>query len=330
MGSAWDSKLIGGNVVPLVTLRYNVAVAAVEDGWTYREIRERFNVSDGFIRKWSRLYAAHRSYTASHPSANTQIMTRFQSISNRPRKCESPARDEYRDRVLERHSKYGFEGALRIKHALNLPLSPTTITKVLREEGRIGAPKKRHTNLARGSYERPLPNDLWHTDFKQWNFEWGRVESIWIVDDRSRFITGFHIDDHSSADIVIDMFEKATAMFGKPKQIITDHGSEFYSMLGGPGRSKFDRWCAKNGIKHIKSRVRHPQTNGKMERTHRSALEETPYFGDIGSMEEAREVFSKWIEYRNTDCPHSALGYGYTVYEYLSSNYIYEELADAA
>ena len=115
-------------------------------------------------------------------------------------------------------------------------------------------------------------------------------------------------------------------MFGRPKQILTDHGTEFYSVLGGKGRSKLDRWCKANGIDHIYSRVRHPQTNGKMERTHRSAKEEIPYFGSLSSLEEARRTFSKWIDYHNTGCPHQALSYDYPVNVYFFGCYIYGDL----
>ena len=72
---------------------------------------------------------------------------------------------------------------------------------------------------------------------------------------------------------------------------------------------KLDVWCEENGIEHIYSRVRHPQTNGKMGRTHRSALEETPYFGSLDTLEDAVGTFGDWIEYYNTERPNQALGY---------------------
>lgn len=65
-----------------------------------------------------------------------------------------------------------------------------------------------------------------------------------------------------------------------------------------------------------------------MERTHRSAKEEIPYFGGLGTLEEARRTFGKWIEYHNTDCPHQALDYDYPVNVYLSGCFSYGELIE--
>lgn len=330
IGSAWDDKLLNGNTVPLYNLRYNVAVARVKDKWKYKAIREKFHVSDGFIRKWSKLFQANEDELAEHPGEDTQILTRFRSISNRPKMVESPVRDSIRDAVIARRDKYGFEGAARIKQHCHLDVSTSTINKVLREEGKLEEPKKRHRNLHYGRYECGLSNEMWHTDFKTWKYEFGDLHSIWLVDDHARFIPGFHIDDHSSAKIVIDMCKAAFKRFGKPRAIVTDRGSEFYSNLGGKGRSAFDVFLRGEGVQHIVIRAHHPQSNGKSERTHRSAKEEIPYFGEINSLEDAVEVFGKWIEYRNTDCPHQALRYGITAYEYLGTYNIWKDLLDWA
>ena len=63
-----------------------------------------------------------------------------------------------------------------------------------------------------------------------------------------------------------------------------------------------------------------------MERTHRSAKEETPYFGDIRSLEDARRVFVDWIEYHNTDCAHQALGYDVPINVFMAGSLVYDEL----
>lgn len=56
-------------------------------------------------------------------------------------------------------------------------------------------------------------------------------------------------------------------------------------------------------------RVRHPQTQGKIERSHGSAIREIDSFGSMETLEEAKETISKWIEFYNTERPHQALGY---------------------
>ncbi|MHA1204983.1 MAG: hypothetical protein ACTSSL_08610 [Candidatus Heimdallarchaeaceae archaeon] len=62
------------------------------------------------------------------------------------------------------------------------------------------------------------------------------------------------------------MLEEAVQKYGYPQEILTDNGALFSSVRGGT--STFTRWCQTQGIKHIKSRVFHPETCGKVERLH--------------------------------------------------------------
>ena len=230
----------------------------------------------------------------------------FKSHSNRPHHVAHPVQDAIREDVIARRKKYGFEGAFRIKKAIGISASPSTINKVLRFEGLMDEPKKRHVNKVYGRFQRPWSFKLFQTDWKTWN---GDIKTIWIMDDCTRFILGARVVDSSSADVVLELLKEVIENYGKPDQILTDHGTEFYSVRGGEGRSKLDRFCKAQNIKHIMGRVRHPQTQGKMERTHRSASEEVLTFGSLDTLEEAKSAFLKWIEYYNWDRPHQALDY---------------------
>ncbi len=309
MGSKWDSKLIGGNDIPLTDLRYKVAIARVVDRWTYSAIRERFHVSDGFIRKWSRLYKAYLEEVERHPRQEVQIKERFKSISNRPKNVTTPVQDRIRDAVEEERELHGFEGAFRLKAILHLDVSPSTINKVLRSKGLLSEPKKRHVNKVYGSFQRPYCLVLVQTDYKTWNIPGNEFKTIWILDDCTRSILAHRVVKESSAKVVIELLEQVIEMYGKPKQILSDHGTEFHSVTGGKGRSKLDKFCNANGIEHIMGRVRHPQTQGKMERTHRSASEEVLSFGSLDTFEDAQKAFARWVEYYNWERPHQALNY---------------------
>ena len=110
MGSAWDQKPFGKSQEPLVNLRYSVAVARIEYHKSYPQIREQFGVSDGFIAKWSKVYAAHKTLVrTSYSWPKDQILMRFSSISNRPKNVSRPVQDRIRRDILDRRRKYGFE-----------------------------------------------------------------------------------------------------------------------------------------------------------------------------------------------------------------------------
>ena len=64
--------------------------------------------------------------------------------------------------------------------------------------------------------------------------------------------------------------------YGKPDQILTDRGTQFYPARGG--RSEFTEFCSGNGIEHIVASVRRPSTIGKIEAFHKAYVCESWMF----------------------------------------------------
>ena len=117
------------------------------------------------------------------------------------------------------------------------------------------------------------------------------------------------MEERQSAEDVIGLLGNTFSFWNVwPKQILSDHGSEFYSMSGGKGSSKLDKWCERHGIEHIMGKVRHPQTQGKIERSHLSAKQEAPKIGKMDTLENARKTISKWVGFYNTVRTHQSLG----------------------
>ena len=150
-------------------------------------------------------------------------------------------------------------------------------------------------------YERRHSNSLWHADW----FEHENKHIILIEDDASRLLTGFGIFNNANAINSVITLEKAIYRFSKPKQIITDHGSHFTSLAreacNNPGPNEFQVRLIKHGIQHIKARVKHPQTNGKVERLSQTIMR---YFRHFKSWDKA-------IEFYNYKRPHMSLENGH-------------------
>jgi len=113
----------------------------------------------------------------------------------------------------------------------------------------------------------------------------------WIaaMDDASRLIVGYSIFQTATAENTIQVLKHAIAKYGRPHEILTDRGSQFYANEGErreKGISQFEAFLAENGIKHILCRVNHPQTNGKLERFY-------------GVYEQKRHQFKSIDEYVN-------------------------------
>ncbi len=115
-------------------------------------------------------------------------------------------------------------------------------------------------------YELPNPNDLWHTDWSYDPFT-GKQLSVYI-DDRTRLITSYGLFKSVNAQNTVLLLKEAIAGYGKPKAIMTDHGSTYYANRpeAKQENTQFRICIDALGIKHYLARVNRPQTNGKVER----------------------------------------------------------------
>jgi hypothetical protein len=93
-----------------------------------------------------------------------------------------------------------------------------------------------------------------------------------------------------------------------PQAILTDHGTSWYSTTNGHGLTWLGVWLIKQGIEIKYSGIAHPQTQGKVERFHRTLNERTRHRG----LPETISEWTRWAEeFRkeyNQQRPHEALG----------------------
>ena len=156
-------------------------------------------------------------------------------------------------------------------------------------------------------YERTYSNSMWHTDYKQLN------DGRWFLcyeDDASRFVTGYGVFGNATAGNALKVLDDAIRRHGKPSSIMTDHDSQFYSNEAEArkrGESGFEKRLVELGIRQILARVKHPQTNGKLERIHGEIQRKLPEFEAIlMRTSEPSDLFMKWYNYER---PHMSLDY---------------------
>ncbi len=87
--------------------------------------------------------------------------------------------------------------------------------------------------------------------------------------------------------------------YGKPEQILTDRGAQFYPARGGA--SEFTEFCSGNEIEHIVASVRRPSTMGKIEAFHKAYVYEVWMF----------PTHEGFVSYWNYGRPHQGIGYLY-------------------
>ena len=205
--------------------------------------------------------------------------------------------------ILDLRKRYGY-GACHIEQILKrkgFAISHRQIEKVLVRNGLVKPNPKKQRPRKWVRYELPNPNDLWHTDWPYDPFT-GHNLSVYI-DDRTRLITSFGIFKRATAENSLALLHSAIAEFGKPKAVMTDHGSQYYGTHPNSKQENHTFRATLNvlGIKHSLARVNRPQTNGKVERFFRTYKEEyiTKTFSSLND----------FIKHYNEERLHMSLNY---------------------
>lgn len=205
--------------------------------------------------------------------------------------------------IFDLRRRFGY-GPCRIEQLLKLKgfsISHRQIEKLLIRNDLVVPNVKKQRSRKWVRYELPNPNDLWHTDWTHCPFtdkEFGAY-----IDDKTRVITAFGLFKSATAENSLALLKAGLATYGKPKAVMTDHGSTYYANHPNAEQenTEFRKTLDALGIKHCLARVNRPQTNGKIERFFLTYKTEflTGSFNCLGD----------YIKHYNEQRPHMSLNY---------------------
>jgi len=199
--------------------------------------------------------------------------------------------------------------ALRTVDSEGLYASESTVFRILRREGLI-KPAEVVGFKAGKEYHRKTkkPNELWATDCAHLKVvDWGWYYLVTVMDDFSRFILAWELKSDMAAGSLIDVVQQAVDLTGMTNVPVEDRTALLSD--NGPGylSRQFGEYLRLVEIRHIIASPYHPQTNGKIERYHRTIKGEinlVPY----GMPGELKEAIRQFIEYYNYRRYHEGLG----------------------
>lgn len=202
------------------------------------------------------------------------------------------------EKILSWRDRYGWgptkiEGHLRVHH--NTSISHRQIYYLLQETKKNKPIRFVRRIKGKKRYERAHSMSLLHADWKDVHSN----PMLTFMDDHSRFVNASEKFSEATAENSIRLFEFTIRHFGKPNQILTDRGTQFFSVKGGT--SSFTQFCNDNGIKHILCSKGSPQANGKLENFHGQYDAEAWRFS----------THAKYINYWNYKRPHGGIGFLY-------------------
>ena len=300
--------------------RLRVAQLVVDHGHPVSEVAARFQCSWPTVKRWA------DRYRAGQPMSDR---------SSRPRHCPHKTPDRVAARVVSLRMRLR-EGPVQL--AARSGVAPSTVHRILSS---AGLNRLAHVDRATGEpvrrYEHPHPGSLIHVDVKKlgnipdgggWRFV-GRRQGArnrqgtpgkprnkygnelmkhafvhTVIDDHSR-VAYAEVHDDETAITATGVLVRAVSWFTNRgisvQRVLSDNGAAYKSGL-------WAQTCDQLGITVKKTRPYRPQTNGKIERFHRTLADGWAYARCYTSERQRRDALASWIHFYNHHRPHTACG----------------------
>jgi transposase InsO family protein len=299
-----------------------LARAVVDDGWTISYAAAVFNVAWPTAKKWAERYR-HGGRAA------------MEDRSSRPHSCPRRTPQPVVRKIVHLRGKKRL-GPVQIAGRLGLAASTVHAVLVRCRLNRLS-----HIDRATGEpirrYEHDAPGSLLHVDVKKlgnipdgggWRYVGrqqghrnraatpGKPRTAWrdpkmgtafvhtVLDDHSR-VAYAEIHDDETATTAIGVLRHAVAWFDArgvtAQRVLSDNGSAYRSHARREA-------CAELGIKPKRTRPYRPQTNGKIERFHRTMADGWAFARLFTTESARRKALPGWLHEYNHHRPHTAIG----------------------
>ena len=209
--------------------------------------------------------------------------------------------------IVEFERRYPLEGYRRLAFMMLdadvVAVSPSSVYRVLKQAGLLGGWNRKPSRKGTG-FEHPLrPHEHWHVDVSYINVCGTFYYLCSVLDGYSRYIVHGELRERmTEADIEL-ILQRARERFPEAyPRIISDNGPQFIAK----DFKEFIRIC---GMTHVRTSPYYPQSNGKLERWHKSLKSECIRPGTPLSLDDARRLVAGYVEHYNTIRLHSAIGY---------------------
>jgi transposase InsO family protein len=277
--------------------RIEFVVRAIRKEETISKLCKEYEISRDTGHRWLRRYKEAGSVLG------------LKERSRRPITSPTKTVDEIEDMVVKLREEKGW-GARKLGLILGQrgqSLSAPTIHRILVRRGMVS--RERTARKATKRFERAECNQMAQMDFKgEYEIEGGKCYPLSFLDDCSRYLLGLWPLTSTGGQGVYKSLRSHFQQVGVPQSILTDHGTPWYSTTNGHGLTWVSVWLIKQGISLRFSGVGHPQTQGKVERFHRTLKERTKHRQPPSTIEEWRQWAEKFRAEYNHERPHEALG----------------------
>ena len=209
--------------------------------------------------------------------------------------------------IIDFHRNHPLEGYRRLTFMMLdrdvVAVSPASVWRVLSQAGLLRKWNRPPSRKGTGFEQPPGPHQHWHIDVAYINVRGTFFYLCSVLDGYSRFLVHWDLrESMREADVEI-ILERAKEKYPEARpRVISDNGPPFIAR-------DFKEFIRISGMTHVRTSPSYPQSNGKIERWHKSLKGECIRPGTPLSDEDARRLIGQYVEHYNTVRLHSAIGF---------------------
>lgn len=264
-----------------------VRATRARTGWTIRRILHHLGLSKARYRAWTKRVASD-------------------ALADRP--PIAPSREsilaEEKAAVLTyalAHPKDGYRRLTwQMIDADVAYLSESSVYRILNDADLLYRWKRR-TSSGTAPAKPTRPHERWHTDLMYLRIADSWYFLVTVLDAYSRYVVHWELLTTMTAADVRLVIQEALERTGASPAVVTDNGAQFTAL-------EFKELVRRFALEHIRIRTYHPESNGLVERFHRStrdALEDAT----LANLGQARAIIAQWVQHYNEERLHAGLGY---------------------
>ena len=212
-----------------------------------------------------------------------------------------------REEIIAYAKKHPDEGYRRLIYMMIdeniVAVSPSSVYRVLLPLGLLCDYEAKKSKKGSGFIQPTCPNEHWHTDISYINIACTFYYYISVLDGYSRLIIHWELRPSMTEMDVELVILKAHEKYPDAKpRIISDNGPQYIA-------NDFKLFIRQQSMTHVKTSPYYPQSNGKLERFHKTLKTECVRKDYLQNIDHATALLESYIDYYNTKRLHSAIGY---------------------
>ena len=209
--------------------------------------------------------------------------------------------------IIDYYLDHPLEGYRRLTYMMMdadiVAVSPSSVYRVLKNADLLDRWNRKASKKGTGFHQPLKPHEHWHIDISYLNISGTFYYMCSVLDGFSRYIVHWEIRQQMTEMDIEIILQRAREMFPEARpRVISDNGPQFIS-------KDFKEFIRISGMTHVKTSPYYPQSNGKLERYHKTIKGTCIRVKTPLSLQEARSVVSEFVACYNNERLHSAIGY---------------------